>query len=143
MTHSLSISTRPCTLSSQRHFSFQPSQLFFISILSCGHTGDLVSTEAPSPCAGHPFALLPGAGLRPSANKTQQKKPCINGAFQVETRLLFCCKVQALPLRDFCLPLALQCAEESWRGSAEEGERQSARVSGWYLPCASQRRLFP
>lgn len=59
-----------------------------VSADSCGHAGDLVSQELLSPCSGHPFALLLGAGIRPCANKIQQKA-CMNGTFQVETRLLF------------------------------------------------------
>lgn len=87
MTHSpsLPIYTRPCVLSSQKHFSFQPLLLFFIPCLSahgCRHCGSWSLWRLSAP-----FALLPGVGLSPVLIKTAKK--CINRIFWVETRLLF------------------------------------------------------
>lgn len=69
MTHSLSISSRPWIPSSQRHFSFQPLGLFFYLLsgqMAVGRLG--TCRETP-----HPWALLPGGGIKEQNKKTAKK----------------------------------------------------------------------
>lgn len=72
MTHSpsLPIYTRPCVLSSQKHFSFQPLLLFFIPSLGTWLQAlwVLVTVEALSP-----FCPATRCWVKPCANKNSKK----------------------------------------------------------------------